>query len=108
MENQLENGLTRQKFTWTIKEFTKLKMDNLYSDYFLLGGYIWYLSNAFVFNIVFFIVFPSCFWGLSNGLHSRTLTGVLHYAPRRMARTICLCIWMFRVLQIIHSGGVEM
>ncbi|KAJ1414973.1 TRAF-like, partial [Sesbania bispinosa] len=41
MENQRENGHTLQKFRWTIKEFTKLKTNTLYSDYFLLAGYIW-------------------------------------------------------------------
>ncbi|XP_057422590.1 ubiquitin C-terminal hydrolase 12-like isoform X2 [Lotus japonicus] len=41
MDNQLTSDKTYEKFTWTIKNFSKLKTKKLYSENFVIGGHPW-------------------------------------------------------------------
>ncbi|KAK7278778.1 hypothetical protein RJT34_23814 [Clitoria ternatea] len=41
MENQRENDKTFEKFTWKIKEFSKLASEKLYSESFFIDGHTW-------------------------------------------------------------------
>ncbi|KAJ7975932.1 Ubiquitin carboxyl-terminal hydrolase family protein [Quillaja saponaria] len=41
MENQQSKGITYQKFTWTIKDFSKLNTRKHYSEVFMIGGNQW-------------------------------------------------------------------
>ncbi|PNX59602.1 ubiquitin carboxyl-terminal hydrolase 12-like protein, partial [Trifolium pratense] len=41
MESEVSNTEIFEKFTWKIENFSRLNVDKMYSEPFILGGYPW-------------------------------------------------------------------
>lgn len=107
VENQPVEDPPSSRFTWRIDNFSRMNTKKLYSDIFVVGGYKWYCHHFFLFDIA------ALLWYICSSLASFdrslfALAGVCLFFPRETMWIICRCIWMLRIHQICHMGGVDM